>query len=145
MNAQSEDDDVGYRRPPRQHRWKPGQSGNPAGRPRRPKLAPPSDLTDGLAKALLKERRVLMDGREMMVPTHVAFAEALLRDYFSATPKEKMLILHTLDRIGALDRLRELVGQQQTEASGIYSEEDRRLLEIVRGSIDFGERAEREL
>ena len=27
---------VGYCRPPRKHRWKPGQSGNPNGRPRKP-------------------------------------------------------------------------------------------------------------
>ena len=27
---------VGYCKPPRKHRWKPGQSGNPNGRPRKP-------------------------------------------------------------------------------------------------------------
>lgn len=29
------DEDVGYGRPPKQHRFKPGQSGNPGGRPRK--------------------------------------------------------------------------------------------------------------
>lgn len=28
------DDEVGYRKPPKQHRFKPGQSGNPRGRPK---------------------------------------------------------------------------------------------------------------
>jgi hypothetical protein len=28
------DYDVGYRKPPREHQFKPGQSGNPKGRPR---------------------------------------------------------------------------------------------------------------
>jgi hypothetical protein len=31
-----DDEAVGYCKPPRKHRWKPGQSGNPMGRPRKP-------------------------------------------------------------------------------------------------------------
>lgn len=30
--SEGSDEAVGYRKPPRQHRWKPGQSGNPRGR-----------------------------------------------------------------------------------------------------------------
>jgi hypothetical protein len=28
------DNDIGYRKPPREHTWKPGRSGNPKGRPK---------------------------------------------------------------------------------------------------------------
>lgn len=35
-----DDDSVGYRRPPRAHRFKPGQSGNPRGRPKGAKTLP---------------------------------------------------------------------------------------------------------
>lgn len=30
----SDDDEIGYRKPPKQHRFQPGQSGNPRGRPK---------------------------------------------------------------------------------------------------------------
>lgn len=34
-----DDGPVGYCKPPKKHRWKPGQSGNPSGRPRKPRPA----------------------------------------------------------------------------------------------------------
>ena len=46
---------VGYGRPPTEHRFKAGQSGNPRGRPRKTKAiaAPPPALTDSLAADLV--------------------------------------------------------------------------------------------
>ncbi|MCC0063663.1 MAG: hypothetical protein H6895_06185 [Defluviimonas sp.] len=38
--SEDNDDKVGYGRPPEKHRFKPGQSGNPRGRPRRSRRAP---------------------------------------------------------------------------------------------------------
>jgi Family of unknown function (DUF5681) len=35
----TKDDDVGYGKPPKNSQWKPGQSGNPRGRPKRKTLA----------------------------------------------------------------------------------------------------------
>jgi hypothetical protein len=34
MSEEYEADSVGYKRPPRQHQFRPGQSGNPSGRPK---------------------------------------------------------------------------------------------------------------
>ncbi len=34
MSQSDDDDQVGYRRPPKKHQFKPGQSGNPKGRPK---------------------------------------------------------------------------------------------------------------
>ena len=34
IKPRTRDGDVGYRRPPRNHQFKPGQSGNPRGRPK---------------------------------------------------------------------------------------------------------------
>ena len=36
MEKDDDDEAVGYCKPPRKHRWRPGQSGNPNGRPRKP-------------------------------------------------------------------------------------------------------------
>ncbi len=34
------DEEVGFGRPPKQHQFKPGQSGNPRGRPPKPRYLP---------------------------------------------------------------------------------------------------------
>ena len=48
MSDLSETKAVGYKRPPNKTQFKPGQSGNPGGRPKRPKL----DMSNILNKAL---------------------------------------------------------------------------------------------
>jgi hypothetical protein len=69
--AGDDDDDVGYGRPPKEHRWKPGQSGNPKGW-RKGVRNFQSDLED-----LLNSRvTVTENGRRRKVPVQRA---ALLR------------------------------------------------------------------
>jgi hypothetical protein len=66
-----DDDDVGYGRPPKEHRWKPGQSGNRKGRPKGVRNFQ-TDLED-----LLSSRVTVMEnGRRKKVPVQKA---ALLR------------------------------------------------------------------
>src|SRR5690349_4712601 len=108
MNAQRGDYEVGYGRPPKSGQFQPGESGNRRGRPRRKKTPPPEDLTDSLARALLKDTGVVMDGVPQSVPLFVAYAEKLVRESLNATVKEKLLIVRFLDDLGVLDRVREL-------------------------------------
>lgn len=70
-DKQGKNREVGYKRPPAQTRWKPGQSGNPAGRPKsltfseacRKLLAEIEDETtqetvaDALARVAIREAR----------------------------------------------------------------------------------------
>ena len=56
-----EEDRVGYGQPPKKHRFRKGQSGNPGGRPRKPKLA--NDLKSMLDRVGNKEIKI--DGRSV--------------------------------------------------------------------------------
>ena len=49
--------DVGYRKPPVQTRFKPGQSGNPKGHPK-----PQASLAQSLLKALLRKVKITENG-----------------------------------------------------------------------------------
>ena len=57
--APDRDYEVGYRRPPRDHQFKPKQSGNPKGRPKRTR-----NLADTVSRHLDGEMTVRQGGRE---------------------------------------------------------------------------------
>ena len=77
-----EDDDppegaekVGYCRPPRATRFRPGQSGNPRGRPRKPK-----PLQELLATELRQRAPVRENGREQKLPKLELVVKRLVHD-----------------------------------------------------------------
>src|SRR5262245_3005750 len=67
--SENEGHDVGYGKPPKATQWKPGQSGNPKGRPKRTKdveklldleLSKPIRITDGGQAVTMTKREVLI-------------------------------------------------------------------------------------
>ena len=58
-----DEESVGYCRPPRKHRWKPGQSGNPNGRPRRP--AHPLSMDDAEIIRRVDAEEITINGQVM--------------------------------------------------------------------------------
>jgi hypothetical protein len=60
----SDDYDIGYRKPPREHRFRKGQSGNPKGRP---KKQPPPKADNSLAGMMQRvtERKIMLHGEEI--------------------------------------------------------------------------------
>ncbi len=62
LTAAAPEEKVGYRRPPKAHRFKPGQSGNPEGRPRDGR-----SLSRVLDEALAQRTTVRVDGRARKV------------------------------------------------------------------------------
>ena len=70
----SDDDRVGYRRPPKHAQFKKGQSGNPRGRPRRGTTNLTTDLREELAESV----RVRDGDREYYVTKQRAVLKALV-------------------------------------------------------------------
>jgi hypothetical protein len=87
--SQTTDTAVGYKRPPVQSRFKPGQSGNPSGRPKG------SQNLKTLFNKILKEEVSLREGAEVRT---VSKAEALMRGLVIGALKGDTRSLGTLLR-----------------------------------------------
>jgi hypothetical protein len=79
---------VGPGRPPRQHQFKPGQSGNPKGAKRKP---PPIalDLKQALERALNKTVTLKQGDREREVTAGVAGMEQLVAQFAKGDPRAR--------------------------------------------------------
>jgi hypothetical protein len=67
--------DVGYGRPPDKYKFKPGQSGNPLGRPKRPKpLSFEPELVDELSQVIAENENGSITNKQSIVKTVVAAA-----------------------------------------------------------------------
>jgi hypothetical protein len=102
---------VGYKKPPRHTRFKPGQSGNPAGRPKRtPKPPPPANLSEEHAQTLrLLSEEVTWgeDGLTRRVTSGEAMQRALIRQAMAGDVRAIKLVQEQEARArAALDAIR---------------------------------------
>ena len=70
-------------RPPKDTRFKPGQSGNPAGRPRKRKKT----FEDELNVVFGKERKLTIDGKKVTLSTRQLILEQIARGAAQGNPK----------------------------------------------------------
>ncbi len=89
----AEDDKVGYCKPPRHTRFKPGQSGNPRGRPRK------NRSVEALIKRELDSTIVLKEGgRELRISKREALIKQLVNRAISGDQKPMQLVLAHLEK-----------------------------------------------
>ena len=68
------DYEVGYGKPPRAHRFKPGQSGNRLGRPR-----PLPEIVDLFGKELKRKHTIIEGGQQVRIPMLQLLVKRLLQ------------------------------------------------------------------
>jgi hypothetical protein len=73
------DYDVGYRKPPKQSKFKKGETGNPRGRPKRPTHAVPEMYEAGMKAILLQEAYRLVDINEDGKKTRMPLIQVIIR------------------------------------------------------------------
>jgi hypothetical protein len=83
---------VGYGKPPAQHQFKPGQSGNGKGRPKG------SKSTDTLLKSLLdKKIEIRVNGRPRLITVREAILTRFAEDALKGNTKSAAFLLHRYD------------------------------------------------
>lgn len=125
-NPNSDEEAVGYRKPPRHSRFKPGQSGNPKGRPRGSK-----NVGSILRRLLDIEFPVSQRGVETTKSTREILIQRLIEKAARGDRKATEFILNLDMKLDAIEELREA-----SDRSRALDPEDRDLvlayLELLR-------------
>lgn len=110
-----EDDEVGYAKPPRKHQYKPGQSGNPKGRPKGS-----GNIHKSIAKHAGRKVKVMVDGEEKKMPR----VDVLISAMFNKASKGDVAAARLITSLLAVAK--ELEGGDYEPS---YSEEDRAVMQ----------------
>jgi hypothetical protein len=124
--------EIGYGRPPKEHQFQPGQSGNPAGR----RLPPgPVGLSEALLQSAYKTERVQKGGRTVKMSRIAIMADRLITQALMGSIKDMDTVIKMLQRLGVyqveqeLQRISDIEEARQAER-GWTPEMERRLKEI---------------
>ena len=133
--------EVGRGKPPKSSQWKKGQSGNPSGKKKATagsKLA----LVECMAEQLAKPIAGTVNGKMTSMSVSEAIVAKLFHDLIPAPLTQKLAALKVLNELGVLDLHKlNLQAQAAEEDPGSwFSEEDRRLLEIIEEEVFGGGR-----
>lgn len=87
-NEEKKDDEVGYKKPPKAHQFKPNQSGNYNGRPPRPKTT-----KDALVQVLAEKIVVNSNGKKIKMTRLEALVTKLVQDALNGDKQARSLIM----------------------------------------------------
>jgi hypothetical protein len=134
-SAQTETSDQGYKvgpgRPPKEHQFKPGQSGNPKGAKRKPKSIAP-DLKLALERALNKPIKLKQGEKERLVTMAVAGIEQLVAQYVKGDHRARRDLIALADKFG-VDLM---AGQHQAIQEAIATDHEAILRTYVERQYD---------
>ncbi|HXC43334.1 MAG TPA: DUF5681 domain-containing protein [Candidatus Dormibacteraeota bacterium] len=124
-----EKDPVGYKKPPRHTQFKPGQSGNPKGRPKKA-----ATLPDVLSKELRTRVPIVNNGKRKKVSLLVAIMKQHLNKAANGDSKAAAMVLNLIkeNKLEVGDNLSELV-QEFRAVHNRHAAADRDRSEIGEG------------
>ena len=122
---------VGPGSPPREHQFKPGQSGNPKGAKRKQQSIAP-DLKKALEHALNKPVTLKQGDKERIVSMAVAGIEQLVAQFAKGDPRARRDLIEYADKFG-VDLM---AGQHQAIQEALASNHEAILLTYVRRQYD---------
>jgi hypothetical protein len=119
---------VGPGRPPKEHQFKPGQSGNPAGARRKPRSIAP-DLKDFLERALNEKVTLRQGEREKIISKADAGIQHLVNQFAKGDRHARRDLIALAERLGV-----DLVagGLEQTVAAALSANDKALLDDLVR-------------
>lgn len=123
---------VGYKRPPKKHQWKRGQSGNPSGKKKadKPHLAFPKYL----AEELQREVEFVENGETVRLPAIQLLARKAVVNGLKGGAKELSVVVNLLSSTGAID-LSARPCDEEPEEQPWLTEEVRRLLDFMEKEV----------
>ena len=134
-SAQTETSDQEYKvgpgRPPKEHQFKPGQSGNPKGAKRKPKSIAP-DLKLALERALNKPIKLKQGEKERLVTMAVAGIEQLVAQYVKGDHHARRDLIALAEKFG-VDLM---AGQQQAIQEALATDHEAILRTYVERQYD---------
>jgi hypothetical protein len=133
MGAKKKDYEVGYGKPPHKHQWQKGQSGNPAGKKGKKGVAQPLVLQ--LTDQLSQEVTLTIGGKKLNVSFGEALSKKILHEIMAAPLKQKLEALKAFNSLGLL-HLQQMQHAEVDGDGGGFTEEDRRLLEIIEKEVE---------
>lgn len=125
---------VGYKKPPTEHQWQPGQSGNPSGKKKAAKKLP-QPLPETLAAQLGEISEITINGKKQKMSLSEALVRMFLRNAMIAPLKQQGDALKLLQGLGVFD-LQNSLFDQEDEYADPFSEYHRRLLKICQDDMD---------
>lgn len=102
--SESEEEKIGYRKPPTKTRFKPGQSGNPNGRPRGS-----VNLKTDLRSELSEKIRILEGERSLKVSKQRAMLKALVAKALKGDARAANVVLTLVGRLFEAEAVAEQV------------------------------------
>lgn len=101
-NDNEEEYKVGYKKPPKEHQFKPKQSGNKRGRPRGAKNK--VNLGESLNKSLLERRQVTINGKKVSLKKSEIIAMAQIERAMKGDIKSAQFIFKVLEDYKSKDK-----------------------------------------
>jgi Family of unknown function (DUF5681) len=105
---------VGPGRPPKEYQFKPGQSGNPKGAPRKPQSIAP-DLGAILERSLNGKVTLRQGEKEKIVTKYAAGIEQLVTQFAKGDRHARRDFFQLVERLGILERLRKAMKKKAQE------------------------------